>query len=447
MNKRFKSFTSSSPQCKVSTYLCIPAVFITALLSGCGNGNAPDDASKTKTTEQQEPVTVKVGVKASGYLTDEEFKRFIAEPVKKKYPWITAEKTAYDDKLLPEQVTAKQVPDIIITNNVNGIPIISEMKLLEPMTEGIKKHNIDLSRFEPQALEAIKAATRSNDLVALPYTQNFSALYYNKDIFDKFAVPYPKDGMTWQEAAELARKVTKVDGGVQYRGLEPNVPERMGSQLSVPLVDATTNRALVNTEQWKKVMQQAADIYTIPGNGKHAWKTAGINLFVKDRTLAMHADVNIIATGRFGDLPDFNWDMASYPVFPDAPGIGMGPDMHILVPTSTSQHKDDVYRVITTVISDEVQLDMAGQGKTSVMKDGKFKTAFGKDLAFLKGKNIAAPFKTSAAKPYTPTLHDTIAMSAIQAELREMFTKGKDVNSALRAAEEKINKDIEAKLK
>ncbi|CAG7618855.1 hypothetical protein PAESOLCIP111_02155 [Paenibacillus solanacearum] len=447
MNQMMKKLKVSSPECKASAYACIPAVLLTALLSGCGSGNATNDASGTKTPEQHEPVTVKVGVKASGYLTDDEFKRFIAEPVKKKYPWITAEKTAYDDKLLPEQVTAKQVPDIIITNNVNGIPIISEMKLLDPMTESIKKHNIDLSRFEPQALEAIKAATGSNDLIALPYTQNFSALYYNKDIFDKFAVPYPKDGMTWQEATELARKVTKLDGGVQYRGLEPNVPERMGMQLSIPLVDVKTNRALINTEAWKKVMQQAADIYTIPGNSKHAWKTAGINLFVKDRTLAMLADVNIIGTARFSELPDLNWDMAAYPVFPDAPGTGMGPDMHIMVPTNTSQHKDDVYRVIMTAISDEVQLDMAGQGKTSVMKDEKYKTAFGKDLAFLKGKNIAAPFKTAKAKPYTPTLHDTIAMSAIQTQLREMFTKGKDVNSALRDAEEKINKDIEAKLK
>jgi multiple sugar transport system substrate-binding protein len=302
-----------------------------------------------------------------------------------------------------------------------------------------------LTRFEPQSLEAIKAAAQRDDLVAIPYTRSFSALYYNKDIFDKFAVPYPKDGMTWQEATELAKRLTRLDGTTQYRGLEPNVPERMAMQLSLPFVDTNTNKAVINNELWKKVLVQAADIYKIPGNEKHAWKTSGINAFTKDRTLAMLADVNIITTARLGELTDLKWDFAAYPVFPEAPGKGMGPDLHIMVPTSTSKYPDAVYNVIQTVISDEVQLDMAKQGRNSIMKDDKYKTAFGQDLPFLKGKNIAAVFKTTTADPYKPSLYDTGAMTVIQAELRNMFQKNKDVNSALRDAEEKINSDIKAK--
>ncbi|WP_282942923.1 extracellular solute-binding protein [Paenibacillus sp. RC67] len=416
------------------------------LLSACSQQESATGTGNKK-EEKHNPVMIKIGVKASGYLTDEEFKRYFTDPVQKKYSWITTEKVAYDDKLLPGQVVANEVPDIIITNNVNGIPAINEAGLLQSLTDGLKKNAIDLSRFETAALDSIKAAAQKDDLIAVPYTQNFSALYYNKDIFDKFAVPYPKDGMTWQEATELAKKVTRMDSGIQFRGLEPNVPERMASQLSLPFVDVKTNQAIINNDQWKMVLQQAASIYTIPGNGKHAWKTAGINLFTKDRSLAMLADVNIITSAKLGELTDLNWDIASYPVFPEAVGKGMGPDLHIMVPTKTSKHQDDVFNVIATVTSDEVQMDMTKQGKMSIMKDEKYKTAFGQELPYLKNKNIASVFKSSVAKPYQPSLFDTQAMTIIQEELRNMFQKGKDANSALRDAEEKINMDIRTKLK
>ncbi|RKN83771.1 ABC transporter substrate-binding protein [Paenibacillus ginsengarvi] len=437
------NFTTKMERNLVRTLRYILPVTAIAALAACSSSGDPKPAAQKE--EERAPVTMKIGVKKGGYLTDEEFKRFIADPVKKKYPYLTAERIDYDDKLIPEMLASNSVPDIIITNNVNGIPAISEAKLLKPLTEGLKTNGIDLARFEPQPLEAMKAAAQSADLVAIPYTRSFSALYYNKDIFDKFAVPYPKDGMTWQEATDLGKRLTRMDGTTQYRGLEPNVPERMAMQLSLPFVDTKTNRAIVNNELWKKVLVQAAEIYKIPGNEKYAWKTAGINAFTKDRTLAMLADVNIITTARLGELTDLNWDFAAYPTFPEAPGKGMGADLHIMVPTSTSKYPDEAFRVISAVISDEVQLDMAKQGRSSILKDDKYKTAFGQDLPFLKGKNIAAAFKTTTADPYRPSLHDTAAMTVIQAELRNMFQKGKDVNSALRDAEEKINSDIAAK--
>lgn len=197
------------------------------------------------------PVTIQVGVKKSGYLTDEEFQSFFVDPVKKNYPWITVERVIHDDNLLPEQVAAKAVPDLIITNNVNGIPAIANLDLLVSLDDHLKQYDIDLSRFLPEAIEAVKAAAIRDDIIALPYTRNFNALYYNKDLFDEFAVEYPKDGMTWEEAADLGVRLTREVNGVQYRGLEPNVPERMASQLSLGFVDPKTNKAVVNTDLWK----------------------------------------------------------------------------------------------------------------------------------------------------------------------------------------------------
>ena len=41
-------------------------------------------------------------------------------------------------------------------------------------------------------------------------TKDYSplAIYYNKDLFDKAGVPYPKDGWTWEDFQDTAVKLT-----------------------------------------------------------------------------------------------------------------------------------------------------------------------------------------------------------------------------------------------
>ncbi|NOU90117.1 extracellular solute-binding protein [Paenibacillus sp. LMG 31460] len=43
-------------------------------------------------------------------------------------------------------------------------------------------------------------------------------LYYNKDIFDKFGISYPRNGMTWDEVYDLAKKLNRTEDGISYRG-------------------------------------------------------------------------------------------------------------------------------------------------------------------------------------------------------------------------------------
>ncbi len=47
-------------------------------------------------------------------------------------------------------------------------------------------------------------------------------IFYNKDLFDKAGVPYPKDGWTLDDLVDKARKLTRQDGGQQYWGYQVN---------------------------------------------------------------------------------------------------------------------------------------------------------------------------------------------------------------------------------
>jgi multiple sugar transport system substrate-binding protein len=429
----------------ISRYGAILAgsAMLLTIMSGCSNQGA--GAAKTEaqaTPAENKPVTIRVGVKAQGYLTDEEFARYFSEPVKKKYPWITVEKVIYASKgaQLADLVAAGTVPDIVVTNNVNGMPEFLDLNLTTPLNELIQKQKLDLNRFEPQALDAVKAAAQSKDLVALPYSRNFQALYYNKDIFDKFGVNYPKDGMTWEQATALAKQLTRNENGTKYRGFEPNVPERLASQLSTSFIDPASNKAALDSPQWKQVMDQLIKIYSIPGNEQVLSNKGASELIYKSKTLAMLAEINILS--ELAPIQDLNWDMAAYPVWPERPGTSPSIDAHLMVLSNTSQAKEDAFRVMSAVLSDEVQTDMSKQGRYSILKDAKIKEAFGKELTWMAGKNMKA-VNLTPANPYAQTIYDKEGINAARNAVKAVIEKGKDANTALREANEAFDKKIE----
>jgi len=82
-----------------------------------------------------------------------------------------------------------------------------------PMTDYIAADSFDLSGY---------VGTEANYAVdgvqyALPFRSDFWVLFYNKDLFDAAGVAYPTNDMTWDEYAELAKKMTS-DGvyGTHY---------------------------------------------------------------------------------------------------------------------------------------------------------------------------------------------------------------------------------------
>jgi multiple sugar transport system substrate-binding protein len=304
----------------------------------------------------------------------------------------------------------------------------------------IKKYNLDLGKFDPTLIQAVKTSAESDNLLGMPYTMHFGAMYYNKDLFDKFSVSYPADGMTWDEAIELSKKLTRTEGGVSYRGLEPDVHViRQSSQLSLPLIDPKTHKAVLSANNgWKNVFDMEKRLYDAQGVKS---VNNSFSRFVKNRTYAMFPSLNMIS--ELGLYPDLNWDMATYPVFKEAPGKGPQFDAHVMLISSTTKDKDAAFRIITVLVSDEVQTAMARHARVPALKDPKLKEVFGQDIPYLQGKRVASAFKTSPAAPYVPTQFVNIANAEAENALKEVVKGNVDINTALRNADEIINKKIE----
>jgi len=136
------------------------------------------------------------------------------------------------------------------------------------------------------------------------------------------------------------------------------------------------------------------------------------------------------------------WDMATMPTFAEAPATGMMLNQRSYVISKTSAKKDAAFEAIAFLLSDEMQRAGAHLGIMPVMKVANVEKEFGKDVKALQGKHTEAIFKNKVAKPVPITNYDLIGRSAMVSKFAEIIFDGKDVNTALREAEEQINQSI-----
>ncbi|MCC2684395.1 MAG: transporter substrate-binding protein [Paenibacillaceae bacterium] len=424
------------------TIVSLTVLLASALsLAGCGGGSGSAGANNTGQAQKPlEPVTLEM-YQTQTYWTEVQFEQLLAEPLKKKYPHITVHFNEAAKQLKQSIVDKTPIDLIMVWNGL--IPEYEDYGIFEDITPLLKKDNLDLSRFDPAAVQAAKDATLTGQLYGVPNMIQLMGLFYNKDIFDKFGVAYPKDGMTWEDTIDLAKKVTRNTDGVQYNGYDPSGLTRIATTLSLIPVDGRGNKVLVNSDGYKRVFELSKQIFAIPGNTPKAgaFKGSAPDRFMKDKTTAMQSTVNMLS--KLQTLKDLNWDVAQYPSFKERPNLYSAFDMHVLTISSISQHKDDAVRVLEALYTDEAQLIAAHMGRMTPMKDPKFQQEFVKGVAEFEGKHIQSMFKSKpapSAPPYSVFYNE--AQKVVADEFANYNKGAKDVNTALRDAEERIKKLI-----
>lgn len=421
-------------------------LLLVAAMTGCQGGDKPaEGADKAEQTtppaaqEKLEPVTLTL-YHQGGYFTNDDFKLLLADPVKKKYPHITLEMVA-SPKSLQDLFAAGEKIDMYATFYGNLANYV-DLNFLHDMTGLAKTHQFDLGRFDTGSLDAIRAISGNGQLWALPYNRNINALYYNKTIFDMFGVPYPKDGMTWAETIELAKRLTREANGVAYRGLEPNSIELLMFQRSLTFVNAKTNAVMENLDAYKQTFELAKQIYSVPGNEFAASGSPNAR-FSGERNVAMYASINLFSRYMKIAKADLDWGVAQFPSFPDAPNMGTLYDLHVIAPNKNSKSPDDVMRTMEVLFSDEVQLDLVRKtGRVSLLKDEKYREQFAKDIAEMQGIDVSAVFKSKPAPAPAFSKYTFPASPILDKKFKEYVSGVKDVNTALREAKEEIEKVI-----
>jgi multiple sugar transport system substrate-binding protein len=277
----------------------------------------------------------------------------------------------------------------------------------------------------------------------LPIHTDLLVTFFNQDIFDKFGVSAPKDGMTWDQLTTLTRELTRKDGDTQYVGYSPFTTFLLNmNPLSIPMVDPVKLTPTINTDpRWGTLFQQ---LITGPAGAigsTNLLPKNSLNAFL-DGTQAMVAYIPAVLISAPDKFKSFRFDMVSLPTSKDRPGIGSEPypvDMGI---TKMAVNKDDAMEMIKYLLSDEVQGDLAKKGLIPVVKNDQVRQQLGQDSQF-KGLNWKAVFYNQAAPlaNYGPYFRDVAAIYAKYADT--VMNGSNDMNTAFRKAEEDAKKKIE----
>ncbi|MEF3303634.1 ABC transporter substrate-binding protein [Paenibacillus sp. GYB003] len=399
------------------------------------------DSAKTAGEYKGGPAEL-LALDVSTGMTDEQFKLFFVDPIKAKYPQINLVKATDNlDKLL----AAGTPPDLVLVSNP-GLATLLEADIPEDLNAMIKTYGINLGQMEPTVVQQMQKLGDQKAFYGMPFAMNYGAMVYNQDIFDKFGVAYPKEGLTYEELLELGKKLTRTDGGTNFIGVMPPDLRQMYWQYGVPVFDKASGKAVLTTDRHAQVFALLRQFYAIPGylnNGNHSHST---DLFFKEQRMAMYPNwIAAINTyfSRAGTKDSFKWDLTTHPRYSDKPGFGKEVDFHMVVVNKSSKYREAAYQVLLSLLSQEVQTKLSKAGRLSVLKNDEIRNVYGSDSDVYKGKNLQSIFKVSPSPLPEASKYDPKINSLLTGEVvKNVMVNGTDINSALRAAEDKANKEI-----
>lgn len=440
---------------RLSIGVGLSAMLMTACSGGSSGGKTLSDPVAGREEAVQDMSKIPAELTFYNSTANESQELFMSKygsMIAKKFPnykinYVRAEKGT----TLPELIASgTNNIDIIIASVGETYSNLTKFGLQDDISDLVKKYKFDLNRLEPASID-IQRKVANGGIYGIPFSIATTVLYYNKDIFDTFAQPYPKDGMTWDDLYALAQKLTRLQNGVQYKGLTAAITHLLRlNQSSAPIVDPKTNKSVFTEDKYKREFENLVRFFKITGNGLPG-KTFNlqeqVDLFNKNQTAAMQLHLTRAAVSLWATTPNLNWDMVQQPQWKDMPGVGPQSYPYYFYQTKTSKSRDAAFQVLMYAASDEFQQFMMKQGYMSALKDpSHLMKDLGADIPAFQNKNLKAFLPTKYALSPEPFSFASLAESELNKAFAEMVNDGVDINTALRGAAERADKAIAAEL-
>jgi multiple sugar transport system substrate-binding protein len=256
--------------------------------------------------------------------------------------------------------------------------------VLEPLGERAEESDVlDLDGFYPEAVDAFRW---KGELTCLP--QNISSLvvYYNRDLFKRYAVPEPRPGWTWGEFVQTAQALTRDEAGVAVRGQDPDQPQT-ATPPKVAVYGVGVEPTVIRIAPF--VWSIGADLvddeerptkFTLDSIAAKAALGEFFALRTRDGVAPSDVEVEAeddesrFANGRlamllssrrstptFRESARFDWDVAPLPIHRKPAGI-LHSDAYCM--TTASRQKDVAWRFVEFALGAEGQRIVARTGRT-----------------------------------------------------------------------------------
>lgn len=333
--------------------------------------------------------------------------------------------------------TSGEAPDVI-NIGLEAVQMAVSNDLLMPLDE-IVSEDQDLSKVkEEYAPVLLDGFSVDDNLYGLPNGTQTMVMYYNKTMFDEAGLEYPKDGWTWDEFYEDAKKLTKSDGSVYGFGLSSSYFQLTPwwSTNNTALVDENQNPALnskkmvESVEFLDKLVKEkvtpdpiSSDVYT---------------MFSSKQLAMVGAGRWVLNTWQDAGLTNADFDCVQWPVNEKEGSVFGGAAWCI---SKNTENKELSIELLKSLVSEETLKAVAAGGQQVPPTES---LATDTEIMGTTPDNIEGIWKAvTVASPVTaPTYFGDLEQTTLRC-MEEVFSGGKDVQQALDDAQ----KEVEEKAK
>ncbi|RKP56964.1 extracellular solute-binding protein [Cohnella endophytica] len=245
------------------------ALALTLALSACTSSGGKEKSAISK-LDRKDKGTLKVA-----YFNEQAFFMQYGNAFQTMFPNVELEVVstesvfnAEDPVAEMEKLVKEQQPDALYLTEDQYAKLAGKGMLYD-LDAVVKQDEFDLDGFQPSVIELLKAKG-SGKLFGLSPSFSTQALYYNKDLFDKYGIPYPTDGMSWEDAMRLAARFpAKKDGDDALNGLFQSsqtsnpfeLVRTIGEAKGLTYADADAGTVSIDSPEWKSIFQAVIDGY------------------------------------------------------------------------------------------------------------------------------------------------------------------------------------------
>ena len=244
---------------------------------------------------------------------------------------------------------SKTAPDVIFINNLY-LPIYAKADVLEDLSSHCDI--LQCQKFYPQAIESMKYESK---LYAIPRDISNMIVFYNKDLFRKYKISFPKENWTLEEFVKIASELTHKPDifGVSFEEKPLYYLPFLTSNGGWTKEDVSSYfiKDVLNNKANKKGLQIYADLRKkgyAPQKSESASATMA-QMFLQGR-LGMHISGRWLVP-KYRQDAKFDWDVVQFPK--GSKGSIVPLDSSGWAISKESKHKEQALRFLEYISSKE----------------------------------------------------------------------------------------------
>ncbi|MBP1990736.1 ABC transporter substrate-binding protein [Paenibacillus eucommiae] len=449
---------------RMKIFLMLAIALILMLSSACSSKS--DGGNKEETTGASEQPTQENKPTDEGKTSGEQVKLLFAMsgegPTYELYKKMIK---AYEDKhpnvKIDTQVIAQDystailtriaggnAPDIFWISNENIISYAGRSALLE-----LNPYDGKYFKKEDFMDNALDAYTYKDKIYGLPGDSAGNVLFYNKELFDKAKLPYPKADISWTELQELAKQLTIKEGDkVSQYGYAMDIDwfywQPFLSMAGGSILDETGTKSVVNSPENTEAFEFLRNLMVkeqVAPTMSALKSTPGYQLFQNGKA-AMYFGGSWNASTAFRQ-ENLKWDVVRPPMYKNKGNVlGLGG----FAVAGNTKHPDEASEFLSWFSGEEAQQmkfegGFAGSPTVKSLVDSPVSTKGFENPydSTIHLSELGESIKVAVTAPKSPYWAEISSEMAKQLEL--YWLNNQDIGTTLKKVDEKISAILEGK--